>query len=621
VTGKKAIQREKNMSATEKRIKNLFATILEEQQIEVAQHVRNEFAVTTREGRTEFIVVWAGEGWPEDVRAAINRSSHVSTTDIVFAARRFSPGATQILEAIDASYADESGFARIRIAGLIAIRDGDASRGVDAIDDDAAGVALARPNWSRSALDVAEALLSFELGDRLRVAELREITGWSEPQISRSCQMFEQLGWLQQQGGSRGRSSMRTLADKEGLLAAWSGQVELRRPESIFGHAIARNPIEYLSETLAPALNERSRWAVTGWAANELLTPFLSSVPRLQIYVEESMFNLDLPDALGLHRADHEGLIEFRPATETILTLSRQVRERISVVHPARAYADLRALGGRGEDAASNLRSEMLEVARVPNDSFEIGDPDELEYWSSSCERQFNRRLNEAAQDIRTTYRYGYWTSSYRLLGQRLVPKLPELLETLREAQGHETGWPVWLVPSWDVQPKPIDGNIECWLGSEGTRDPSDADFWIANPRGEMYLLRGYQEDSPQANMEPGTILDITLPIWRTGECLLHAARMGAKLGAQSVEIQMTWTGISGRILSSWASRDRFMQSGRTSAQHAFTSSASCSINEINENLPAIAQHLVEPLFAVFDFFQPPESIYEEEIQKLMARS
>jgi hypothetical protein len=60
--------------------------------------------------------------------------------------------------------------------------------------------------------------------------------------------------------------------------------------------------------------------------------------------------------------------------------------------------------------------------------------------------------------------------------------------------------------------------------------DAAHCDFWRAAPTGRFFLMRGYQEDSQEA-VAPGTIIDVTLPIWRLSEGLLHAARMAAALG------------------------------------------------------------------------------------------
>jgi hypothetical protein len=68
--------------------------------------------------------------------------------------------------------------------------------------------------------------------------------------------------------------------------------------------------------------------------------------------------------------------------------------------------------------------------------------------------------------------------------------------------------------------------------------------------------MRGYQEDS-QETFEPRKIFDTTLPVWRIGECILHAQTLARMLAADPAETKIRfrafYTGLSGRVLRSWA--------------------------------------------------------------------
>lgn len=57
-----------------------------------------------------------------------------------------------------------------------------------------------------------------------------------------------------------------------------------------------------------------------------------------------------------------------------------------------------------------------------------------------------------------------------------------------------------------------------------------------------MFLLRGYQEDSNPNSIEPETIFDLTLPVWRVGECLLNAERLATALTDQSASVIISIT-------------------------------------------------------------------------------
>ena len=69
-----------------------------------------------------------------------------------------------------------------------------------------------------------------------------------------------------------------------------------------------------------------------------------------------------------------------------------------------------------------------------------------------------------------------------------------------------------------------------------------------------MFLLRGYQDDGPPCPDKPGTVFDLTVPIWRVAEVLLHAERLTRELGSDQSQLsfEFTWEGLSGRNLSVW---------------------------------------------------------------------
>jgi hypothetical protein len=56
--------------------------------------------------------------------------------------------------------------------------------------------------------------------------------------------------------------------------------------------------------------------------------------------------------------------------------------------------------------------------------------------------------------------------------------------------------------------------NFAIWIVPRNSRDSAHCDFWRAHPSGLLYQLRGYDEDSTD-QVQPGTVFDVTLPIWR----------------------------------------------------------------------------------------------------------
>jgi transcriptional regulator with XRE-family HTH domain len=158
----------------------------------------------------------------------------------------------------------------------------------------------------------------------------------------------------------------------------------------------------------------------------------------------------------------------------------------------------------------------------------------------------------------------GWYRIDYALDGNLKPIELRKFTEVLRKAVVPHTGWPMfWLPRRQEIAAREIDGTVECWLPPDSKDvervfyNAAHCDFWRAAPEGRAVLIRGYQEDA-QETIPEGTIFDTTLPIWRTGEAFLHAARLAKLLAedpaATTIKLRNLYTGLLGRDLRAWAS-------------------------------------------------------------------
>jgi transcriptional regulator with XRE-family HTH domain len=158
----------------------------------------------------------------------------------------------------------------------------------------------------------------------------------------------------------------------------------------------------------------------------------------------------------------------------------------------------------------------------------------------------------------------GWYRFDYALEGELKKVELHRFPALLRQSMVQHTGWPLFVFMSrTDLEPKEVDGVIECWLKPADAgvdrpfADAAHCDFWRADPNGRMFLIRGYQEDS-QDTFPAHTIFDTTLPTWRLGECVLHAQHLAEKIAVQPsktrVRLRALYTGLTGRVLKAWAS-------------------------------------------------------------------
>lgn len=159
-------------------------------------------------------------------------------------------------------------------------------------------------------------------------------------------------------------------------------------------------------------------------------------------------------------------------------------------------------------------------------------------------------------------------------------------------------------------------------------RDAAYSDFWRIAPDGLAYLIRGYEEDgwdmdrAGRRAVEPGTVFDVNLPVWRAGEVLLHAARFSEKLLGHAATIRFAayYTGLSGRSLVSLANPRRLARREYVSREESIRLVAEVESEAIADNLPEIVHGLLVPLYARFGFFKLSPRLVAEELETMRSR-
>lgn len=158
------------------------------------------------------------------------------------------------------------------------------------------------------------------------------------------------------------------MIDADALLAAWSAGVAEVPRRTRTAHRATRDVITLLRGQLAPALDRTAGWALSGWAALELTAPFATTTPSLHVYVAENDFAGPLSDAIehaGLREIDEGGRVTFWAADARTLALAMR-RDEIPIVSAPRLFADLTALGGRGQDAADHVKQLLIDPLHPP---------------------------------------------------------------------------------------------------------------------------------------------------------------------------------------------------------------------------------------------------------------
>jgi hypothetical protein len=245
-----------------------------------------------------------------------------------------------------------------------------------------------------------------------------------------------------------------------------------------------------------------------------------------------------------------------------------------------------------------------------------------LETWRRECRQRLDRLIaKELPDEVPSRYARGTFSMAYRLLDSSREPaNVRDLMSVVEGVKGNETGWPVWIVLTRsDARPRPLGDLIEFWHLDPMGEGGAHSDFWRISRDGKAYLLRGYQEDESQ-RFEPGTVLELTLPVWRVAECLLHAARLAEQFAAARIEFSAEWTGLSGRKLTVLTESNRYLGEDFTCLQDQVSTYVESSATTVVDTLPELTRRLVEPLYTAFDFFQPPDALYAEEINRMRHR-
>lgn len=282
------------------------------------------------------------------------------------------------------------------------------------------------------------------------------------------------------------------------------------------------------------------------------------------------------------------------------------------------------------ERCLQNRRSELLEAMRLIMSGVIPGSGNskqsriaDLREFSNQASTRWNDLIAPLSSNAPPKFQNGYYDASFAIDGQFERPSLLELKNTiLREVRNH-SGWPPFLTISRAPYfPKPIDGVVECWMGpdDDGTYDrPAHHDFWRISPEGLFFTRRGYPEDGGFKDRPPGTTFDISTATWRLGEALLQASYIAHALGGADAKIiyHGRWTGLAGRRLVSNGNPNRSFWAKKTSAQDEFETTETVSLSAIPDALPEFVHGVLTPLYQIFDFYELPKRLVEEELSEM----
>ena len=282
-----------------------------------------------------------------------------------------------------------------------------------------------------------------------------------------------------------------------------------------------------------------------------------------------------------------------------------------------------RCVRARREDMLDSIRRIVLGQAGAI-DATDAAD--ELAEFMESSRNRWTELVKDGSADAPYCFPNGRYEIAIALANALPTVSPSELKKKLAVAQGVRTsGWPPFLDLGVEgLTPYAHENSIEAWIGCPLPHnvydDPSHADYWRASLSGQLYLMRGYGEDtvesSPSLHRDPGTILAIDIAVIRTWECLRFASEFSRTFASvEEIKVQCLYTGLLDRLLIDGLSPAFSIRRG-TSRVNEVNLAGQFALQQLEDNMPEVLQNLMAPLFEHFEFYR----LTSDHVQKIMDR-
>lgn len=269
--------------------------------------------------------------------------------------------------------------------------------------------------------------------------------------------------------------------------------------------------------------------------------------------------------------------------------------------------------------------------------------PDRLDEFREDLEKRVKRRqaILSPSGNTSTTLWNEEWIGQHRatawsgLLGVKKTPNpgfmelcftlsnpkpsktQRELLEAAKVAEIETFGWPigVFLDGRDEDRPRPkVDGIV----AEIAANERSSYDYWTIRQDGDFYLLQSLFEDQ----RDSGGIFFNTR-IVRVTEALLYCARLYARLGIPStaiVNVAVRHGRLRGRHIKAsggtWPALHLELKQPTT--EDEVYGEITVPLAKLESNLPELVKELTSPLFMLFDFFEVPDQVYADIVNKFV---
>ena len=202
--------------------------------------------------------------------------------------------------------------------------------------------------------------------------------------------------------------------------------------------------------------------------------------------------------------------------------------------------------------------------------------------------------------------RVGFMEASFLVIDDLMAKSQTELVQAAESASIHAFGWPIGVVLHTEKgRPRPMSEGIVAEINGID----SSYDYWALRMNGDFYFLASLFEDERTQDA-----IWFDTRIVRTTETFLFCYRLYKALGVpeeNTITITLRHGGLSGRILSS--AKPGLWPGKRTSYEAEVEWRRTITLASLRLDLREIVKAALDPLFILFDFFQPsPQQVYSE---------
>jgi hypothetical protein len=195
--------------------------------------------------------------------------------------------------------------------------------------------------------------LLMEPGRGVTQRELARLAGLDEGFTSRIVHKLEADEHVE-----RDKAGALHVKNADLLLDAWRETYDFTKHRVLHGHITGRSSDEALRRVAEVFKKKKVRCAATGLAAGWLLTKF-AGFRLMTVFVAEEPGE-EVLSAAGFRREDRGANTWLVVPNDEAVFVGSEARDGVPCVHPVQAYLDLKAQPERAEEAAGELRKQLL---------------------------------------------------------------------------------------------------------------------------------------------------------------------------------------------------------------------------------------------------------------------